>query len=229
MEIFILILLFLFIGGILFLSIFTYINNKKSQQLSLLLFFDKIEKLPQIRNFAYNILKNACINEGIYFFEVPDIIINKDCNNENNDSIGQYCYMKNKTLEEMHSLTKENIKDWSELKNVYDSYNLYFPKIQINIESEYYKKFDICYTLAHELGHHFIHINNEKQSEELADKYIYTIFQKYLPECFIAICHSMLCVDLKTNNIIKNFNKFYEDYLILRENFPELKLPLFKN
>ena len=230
METFILVVIFLAIGFILFISIYYYINNRKLSELELQIFFMKLEKLPQLRDFAYSLLKNACNTEGVFFFEVPDIIINKDCDNENNKSVGLYTHMKNKTLEEMHKLTKENVKDWNELRNVFDSYNLYFPKIQINTESEYYKEFAICYTLAHELGHHLIKINNEEQSEELANKYVYNVFQKYLPKCFLAISNTMLGIYLETNdNVVKNFNEYYKDYKIFRENYPELNLPLMEN
>jgi hypothetical protein len=73
-----------------------------------------------------------------------------------------------------------------------------------------------------------IHINNEEQSENLANKYVYDVFQKYLPKCFLGICNTMLSIYMKTNNNIKNFNEYYNDYLMFRENNPELKLPLMK-
>jgi hypothetical protein len=122
MEAFILIIFFLFISIILSLSFFKYINNRKLDQLKLKLFFAEIQNLPQIRNFVYNVLKNACATEGVFFYEVPDIIINKECNCESDRSIGLYSYMENKTLKELHELTKHNLIDWSELRNQYDSY-----------------------------------------------------------------------------------------------------------
>jgi hypothetical protein len=74
-----------------------------------------------------------------------------------------------------------------------------------------------------------IHINNEKQSEDLADRYSVEIFKKYLPKCFLAISYFMLQVRLNTEKpIISNFKEYYEDYLTFRDNYPELKLPLMK-
>ena len=65
METFILIHLFLFIGGIISYFIVKLINDKGLNNLQLQLFFCKVESLPQIRDFVYTTLKNACVNEQL--------------------------------------------------------------------------------------------------------------------------------------------------------------------
>ena len=199
---------------------------KKLKQIELENFFIHLFELPQIREFAYEILKDLCNKEGVYFFEVPNSIINKD----NGKASGKYLCIDNTTLEEMYELTKERLETGSLLIDEYDTYDLHFPKIQINTESEYYNNFMICYTLAHELGHHMIHINNEKQSEDLADEYSVKIFKKYLPKFFIAMSYIGLKIKFNIKkNTIKDFSEYYDDYKIFRNNHPELILPLLEN
>jgi len=101
----------------------------------------------------------------------------------------------------------------------------YFPRILINVNNDE-DKYNVM-TLAHELGHHFINVNGEDQSENLADKFIYDIFLVYLPDFFIAIEHIMLGIKLKINyGLDIDYKKMYNSYLKFREEHPEMKLPI---
>ena len=212
---------------IIYLSFTGNKNKDEIYNLSLMCFFNKISHLSQINDFTYNILINLCKKENVYFFEVNDNIINKDVDDKKAN--GKYIYLKGYTLIEMLQTTDKCKKLF---KNEIESHTrneieFSYPRILINNESPYYKKFKIT-TLAHELGHHYLNIRNLENSEINADKYVLSIFYENLPECFLGIFYNMLEVITKIDeHIITDFKDMYNKYLMFREEHPELNLPTF--
>jgi hypothetical protein len=194
-------------------------------------FFNNLSDSFKLNDYIYEVLKNVCREENIFFFEVPDHVINKGVKDDDRKAAGRYTYITKLTTYEMNQYTETALMINKNAKD-FDKIEWSLPSIMINTSLEYFHDRTICTTLAHELGHHFIHMNKEEQSEELANRYVLDVFKRYLPECFLAIFKIRLGIYTKMEyeDILKDEDteSYYKKYLMFREEHPELELPIYQ-
>jgi hypothetical protein len=131
--------------------------------------------------FIYKIAEKVAEKENVPIFVLPIEELNKDEKDTKRWSAGVYFHLK----KECNKIEREE-----KIRQLIEIYKLEtLPRELINprIELGYEKGEKIeenCWTLIHELGHHFVEKKGEEQSEEKADKYIEEFFDTYLPPFF---------------------------------------------
>lgn len=172
------------------------------------IFIDEIQKA----------IKDFIKEHKIQVIHIPFVEMNKNVADKNNYAVGRFIY-----LEYQSNIIKEQLEN----KNPKLSYPiaidvkvknklLFLPRIELT------EKADI-FTYLHELGHFYIYLNGEEQTEEKANYFIYIFLKNYLPEFFLWVFQTSIEVYCKvkinytekesfnyykqTLNFIKNGNK----------------------
>ena len=151
--------------------------------------FLEILKNKKLLTYIENVAKELAKKEDIPIFNVNFDEINKNEVCEAYKAVGRFVY-----------LTSENILKYNEIIEYYKknneivNYNFKYPRIELT------EKADV-FVLLHELGHYFIYKNDEIQSEEKANEYIFEFFKEHLPEFFSWIYQ--INIEVRTKKITK--------------------------
>ena len=209
-------IIFLFLVSYLFFSLVKEKNNN-NEEIKALDLSSKLLHLDDnegISNYLFNKLLDLSENK----FQLPVFIrtleeLNANENDKKAWACGKYYHLKGKNIIEQKKISDEIISIKKELKKEFDEISDIFPRIELSGRN--------LWTLAHELGHYLLDVDNIEQSELRADNKIYDIFVDYIKE---DILFYIFTISLKVHSKNEAFNE--EKYEINSKNYKEVEMNL---
>jgi len=178
------------------------ITSRNTALLNYTIFVKCIENKEFVED-SYNLLKER-IKEK---YNIPIFDLSKE-EMSSTDANGTFHYIEGESVKEMQEYSKYLQCKYQKLTDDILKRSCILPRIEIQKNRDTEHK---LITLAHEVGHLLIHIRNEEQSEELANKYISDVIKDLLGDFHLA-AFSVLIKIYNGKYPIENIEDFYHTH-----------------